>query len=75
MISDLTPRGGKPDDLHKTESAYSEIKHDHSGSQVVIAEKAQTLEDHSLQPKEGIYSFVLMQTYYYTLDAEECIAY
>ena len=55
LISDLIPHGGKPDDLHMTESAYSEIKHDHSGSQAATAEKTKSSEDHSPQPKEGWY--------------------
>lgn len=72
MISDLSPRCGKPDDLHKTESAYSEIKHALSAGQVVTAEKTKFSEDHSLQPKEGWYiisSFVLLHVH-----PEECSA-
>ena len=60
MISDLSPRGGKPDDFHKTESAYSEIKHDHSVGQVETTEKTNSSEEHSLQPKEGWYLHIAL---------------
>ena len=63
MIADLSPRGGKLDDLHKTESAYSEIKHDRSGDQVVTVEETKSSKDCTLQSEEGWYLLFLSNVY------------